>query len=302
MIRAILVHISIILIIYLLLFRRQSKTAYLINVLLSIWFFYLVYTYIPWSWYGSAYLKYLYGIFYIIALVLSIKYARHIDKAQLNLFFKIVKYVLKGILIFFMIIVTYIDISSRIEPTEKYINLAFPLKNGNYYIHSGGNNVLLNDHLGLNMIFLHKAFDICKLGKLGSTGVSLFLKTEKNEDVFMFSDSVFSPCDGLITDVINNELDHKPGDHDNYIGKQANVVVIKTGNNSVVLVHFKYNSIIVESGNYVKTGDFLGLIGNSGESSSPHLHIHVRDEDWRPVEIKFNNTTYKKNDMIRMKY
>jgi hypothetical protein len=300
MIRAILVHITIILIIFLLLLRRQSKKEFIINIIIGIWFYYLIYIYIPWSTYGSAYLKFVYGILFIIAFILGIKRIRKINKSKTKIFFRILRFCLTGILVFFMIITTYVDISSRIEPARKIINLAFPLKNGNYYIISGGNNVLLNYHQEYKGEFIHKAFDICKLGKFGSTGVSLFLKTEKNEDVFMFSDSVFSPCDGLITDVIDNEPDHKPGDLDKYIEKQANVVVIKNGNNNVVLVHFKRKSIVVNTGMFIQTGDFIGLVGNSGESSSPHLHIHVRDENWKPVEILFNNKSYIKNDIVRL--
>jgi hypothetical protein len=83
MIKAFLAHISIILILYLLLFYKQSKTERIINFLLSICFFYLIYTFLPWSSYGSAYLKYLYGLFYLVAFVLSIKYARNIDKTEM---------------------------------------------------------------------------------------------------------------------------------------------------------------------------------------------------------------------------
>jgi len=32
----------------------------------------------------------------------------------------------------------------------------------------------------------------------------------------------------------------------------------------------------------VKKGDVLGLVGNSGDSTTPHLHIHVAD---RPLDL-----------------
>lgn len=42
--------------------------------------------------------------------------------------------------------------------------------------------------------------------------------------------------------------------------------------------HLKHGSVRVKPGDRVKTGDVLGLLGNSGGSSSgPHLHFHVAD-------------------------
>ena len=38
--------------------------------------------------------------------------------------------------------------------------------------------------------------------------------------------------------------------------------------------HLKKNSIELEVGEYVEVGDYLGLIGNSGSTSEPHLHMH----------------------------
>lgn len=42
--------------------------------------------------------------------------------------------------------------------------------------------------------------------------------------------------------------------------------------------HLKHGSIRVKAGDRVRAGDVLGLLGNSGSSSSgPHLHFHVAD-------------------------
>ncbi|MDY6946539.1 MAG: M23 family metallopeptidase [Pseudomonadota bacterium] len=42
--------------------------------------------------------------------------------------------------------------------------------------------------------------------------------------------------------------------------------------------HLKHRSVTVKRGDRVKTGQVLGLLGNSGSSSSgPHLHFHVAD-------------------------
>jgi murein DD-endopeptidase MepM/ murein hydrolase activator NlpD len=42
--------------------------------------------------------------------------------------------------------------------------------------------------------------------------------------------------------------------------------------------HLKHGSIRVRVGDRVKSGQVIGLLGNSGSSSSgPHLHFHVAD-------------------------
>ncbi|HZB87416.1 MAG TPA: M23 family metallopeptidase [Terracidiphilus sp.] len=47
----------------------------------------------------------------------------------------------------------------------------------------------------------------------------------------------------------------------------------------VILAHLAQGSIVVRSGEAVQAGELLGLCGNSGNTTIPHLHIHVQ-----PVE------------------
>ncbi|HEX8156198.1 MAG TPA: M23 family metallopeptidase [Solirubrobacteraceae bacterium] len=41
--------------------------------------------------------------------------------------------------------------------------------------------------------------------------------------------------------------------------------------------HLQAGSLKVKAGDHVRRGDLLGLVGNSGNSSAPHLHFHVMD-------------------------
>jgi murein DD-endopeptidase MepM/ murein hydrolase activator NlpD len=45
----------------------------------------------------------------------------------------------------------------------------------------------------------------------------------------------------------------------------------------MLYAHLQAGSIKVKVGDKIKRGDFLGLVGNSGNSSAPHLHFHVMD-------------------------
>ena len=42
-----------------------------------------------------------------------------------------------------------------------------------------------------------------------------------------------------------------------------------------VYAHMRYGSIRVAEGQHVSVGDILGLVGNTGESTGPHLHLEI---------------------------
>jgi len=54
--------------------------------------------------------------------------------------------------------------------------------------------------------------------------------------------------------------------------------MFKTSNNEFILfAHFKNHTIAVKEGQKVKKGQLLGLCGNTGNSSEPHLHFHIEN-------------------------
>ena len=65
-------------------------------------------------------------------------------------------------------------------------------------------------------------------------------------------------------------------------GDPGNHVVIDHGNGEFsVLDHFQHGSVRVSVGDRVAQGQALGLLGSSGDSSSPHVHHQLQDgPDW----------------------
>lgn len=56
----------------------------------------------------------------------------------------------------------------------------------------------------------------------------------------------------------------------------GNAVVLDIGDGQYAYyAHMKPGSIRVKAGEHVKRGDWLGQIGNSGDSRWPHLHFQV---------------------------
>ena len=58
----------------------------------------------------------------------------------------------------------------------------------------------------------------------------------------------------------------------------GNYVILDLGDgNFAFYAHLQPGSLRVELGQQVQRGDVLGLVGNSGNSTEPHLHFHVSD-------------------------
>jgi murein DD-endopeptidase MepM/ murein hydrolase activator NlpD len=45
----------------------------------------------------------------------------------------------------------------------------------------------------------------------------------------------------------------------------------------MLYAHLQSGSLKVKKGDKIKRGDVIGLVGNSGNTSAPHLHFHVMD-------------------------
>src|SRR5690606_5242583 len=63
------------------------------------------------------------------------------------------------------------------------------------------------------------------------------------------------------------------------IDTPGNYVILKVSQNGknyyVLYAHLQPGSIRVKAGDKVKQGQVIGNLGNTGNSSAPHLHMHV---------------------------
>ncbi|MSU58964.1 MAG: DUF3887 domain-containing protein [Pedosphaera sp.] len=156
-------------------------------------------------------------------------------------------------------------------PEKHQTQLSLPFK-GRWLVFWGGDTGKLNHHHDVpNQKF---AFDLLGVGPDGKTHRG---DGKRNEDYFAFGREVLAPADGTVVEVIEGVRDNAPGSM-NPFSAVGNCVVIQHRADEVsLLAHFKRGSITVKAGDKVKRGQVLGLCGNSGNSSEPHIHYHLQN-------------------------
>ena len=87
----------------------------------------------------------------------------------------------------------------------------------------------------------------------------------------------------------------------------GNVIVIELDSGHfVVLAHLRHGTLRVREGDRVRKGDRLALVGNSGNTTMPHLHLQVQthldiwDPDNRSVPFGFepDGRVLARNDRV----
>jgi murein DD-endopeptidase MepM/ murein hydrolase activator NlpD len=123
--------------------------------------------------------------------------------------------------------------------------------------------------------FLAEAFAYDFL-QIGPNGKSYQRDGRSNADYYAYGKKVFAAKDGTVVSVRGDMAENVPGETTNVTTPGGNVVIIDHGNNQFgYYAHLKPFTVAVKQGARVKAGDVLGEVGNSGDSSEPHLHFHV---------------------------
>jgi len=92
---------------------------------------------------------------------------------------------------------------------------------------------------------------------------------------------VLAVADGKVVGIRNDLDDQKPGklpdpDTVSIDTVNGNHVVLDIGGGYFAFyAHLQKNSVTVRVGDQVKKGTVLGKLGNSGNTSGPHLHFHI---------------------------
>ena len=117
--------------------------------------------------------------------------------------------------------------------------------------------------------------------KIGSNGRTFEGDDKQNQTHFAYGSDVLAVADGVVATV-------KDGIPENIPGPTSRAVPITPetiGGNHIILdlgggrfafyAHLQPGKIRVKVGDRVKRGEVMALLGNSGNSTEPHLHFHI---------------------------
>lgn len=190
------------------------------------------------------------------------------------------------------------------------IVLRFPFDRGRLMALQAGTLRLINAH----MACLSKpeirgqsfAVDLVALGPLGLSARSL--RPRRVEQFPVHGLPVLSPAAALVTRVADHVPDQAIGDTDRDHPVGNHVWLEWEGAEGPVealLAHLQPGSISVRPGDRVQPGQRLGAAGNSGNTSEPHLHLHVQRTatstnplEADPVPIRFEGLGVPYRNML----
>ncbi|MBN1650075.1 MAG: urea transporter [Bacteroidales bacterium] len=96
------------------------------------------------------------------------------------------------------------------------------------------------------------------------------------EDYFCYDKNVLAPADGIVQEVQNGIPDNIIGDM-NLVNNWGNTIIIKHVDYLYTKYsHLKLGSISVKNGDFVRKGQVIAKVGNSGRSPYPHLHFQIQ--------------------------
>lgn len=170
----------------------------------------------------------------------------------------------------------------RILPNETVVDIAPPFAPGSYLVAHGGSTQMVNVHLTtldesverfLPWRGQSKALDIFRITPAGFHKDGWLPPEPARYETFGVP--VTAPCTGEVALVVDGLADMQVPvmDPENRAG---NFVAVDCGEFIVILAHLRFGSIMVAAGDTVEAGDPLGEMGNSGNSSEPHLHLHAQ--------------------------
>ncbi len=195
---------------------------------------------------------------------------------------------------------TVIALRSRLITTAGVVNLAFPLGPGRYLVVNGGSNSSTNAHLETldASVPRYRAWrgqsygvDIVAVDRLGLRARGV--QPADPRAYRIYGARVLAPCAGEVVIAVDGlpdmrvplvDSDHLAGNH----------VMLRCADADVLLGHLQRGSVRVLARATVAVGDWLGLVGNSGNTGEPHLHVHAQGRgpadaplggDPRPIQL-----------------
>lgn len=208
---------------------------------------------------------------------------------------------------------SYQAVHGRAWPEGAVMDIAPPFGPGHYLVAHGGGTETVNVHLKT----LDNAVERFRPWRGQSKALDIFritpLGLHKNgwdpsdpSRYTTFGTAVLSPCRGRVAQRVNHVEDMTVPEMDR-AHMAGNYVAIDCGEFFVILAHLRQGSIQVTENEHVEVGELLGQMGNSGNSSQPHLHVHAQKGlpagmplGGEPLWLSIDGRFLARNDRIRI--
>lgn len=182
---------------------------------------------------------------------------------------------------------------SKLNP----ILIAPPVKGENWWWAAGPSNLDAHHRRSL-MTFQSRAFISQRFAvdliRFQNNGYYLDptkpLEEVANNTIYCYGDTLYAVADGRVFNARDGLPDLQPGTMPelNIDNADGNYVVLEIEyNNGVSLdtvyanyAHLQTGSLMVTIGQLVHKGEPIGLLGNSGNTSGPHLHFHIQKKGY----------------------
>jgi hypothetical protein len=160
-----------------------------------------------------------------------------------------------------------------------------PLRGGDWFTANGpanasGHRRALIPIGGMPAIAQRFAIDYVKVDTAGRTVNG---DRARNENFYAQNAEAIAVADGIVVATKDSIPENVPGP----TSRAVPITLETVGGNHVILdigggryafyAHLRPGSLRVKAGDRVRRGQVLGLVGNSGNSTEPHLHFHLAD-------------------------
>lgn len=176
----------------------------------------------------------------------------------------------------------FVNMVTARSSDASYILKASPFPGGRHLVVQGGASAFINHHFNYpNQKYSIDVIKIC-------SGFNLQCS---------FGEQVVAVCDGIVEKITNNSDDftYPKVDKNNPGG---NFLKLKCQDGTTAYyAHLKKNSFKVVEKAKVRVGDFLALVGSSGNSSEPHLHFSIY-KDNSTLQLIFKDQDLVKNSVF----
>lgn len=156
-----------------------------------------------------------------------------------------------------------------------------------WLVWSGGDNVLLNTHYH----YKHQrhALDLIRVEQ----GMTYKGNPQLCENYYAYNKPILAPANGIVVEIVDGIADGVPGEI-NTNHPEGNYIIIKHNIHEYSMIaHIKPNSFKIEKGDELLRGQHIANVGNSGNSSEPHVHFQVMDSNdlqmAQTLKIKLHN-------------